>query len=341
MKKNQLLILAILLSLNSAGQTWNSEIACIVYSHCSSCHRPGGIGPFSLMNYFEASQRKNMIAQSVQTRMMPPFPPDQRKRPLAHANTLSESEISAIVNWADNNAPLGTGAEPEAPHFSATSEINDADLVRRIPTYTVNTPGQDDYRVFVVPVNNPTDMYIEAVEVIPGNREIVHHVLVFKDTSHVPLQLDAADPLPGYSAFGSTGSPSAQLIAGYVPGQKAYYFPPGFGSRLLPNSYLCLQIHYPAGISNALDSTSIRIRYRDNAVREMRVDPVLNHTSSLQNGPLFIPANTTKTFYSQAISPGNYTLAGISPHMHLLGKSIKAYGIKPNGDTIHLIDIPE
>ena len=343
MKKLLLAFLLLLPSFRGFCQTWNSEVACIVYSHCSSCHRPGGIGPFSLMSYFEASQRKNMIAQSVQTRMMPPFPPDQSKRKLAHANTLSQNEIDAIVNWADNNAPLGSGSEPEPPEFTSVNEIANPDVIRKIPTYTVNTPVRDDYRVFVLPVENAQERFIESVEVVPGNREIVHHVLVFSDTSQIPLQLDAADPGPGYSSFGSSGSPSATLIAGYSPGQKAFNFPPGFGARLLPNSYLCLQIHYPKGLLNQTDSTSIRIRYRSSnqGIRQLQVAPVLNHSSSLFNGPLFIPANTSRTFFSSAYVPIDFTITGINPHMHLLGQSIKAYGVTPDGDTIHLIDVPK
>lgn len=338
-----LFISFLLTSITVQAQTWNSEVGCIVYSHCSNCHRPGGIGPFSLMSYFEANQRREMIAQSVQSRMMPPFPPSQKKRQYAHANTLSQAEIDAIVAWAGNNAPLGTGSEPAPPEFSSNTEISNPDVLRKIPTYTVNTPANDDYRVFVLPVGNSSEKFIEAVEVVPGNREIVHHVLVFSDTSQIPLQLDAADPGPGYSAFGSSGSPSAVLFSGYVPGQNAYYYPPGFGARLLPNSYLCLQIHYPKGLSNETDSTSIRIRYRSSStgIRELLVIPALNHSNSLLNGPLIIPANTVKTFYSQSFVPVNFTLTGISPHMHLLGKSIRAYGLKPNGDTIHLVDIPE
>lgn len=343
MKKLLLVYACLMFFSNGFGQTWNSEIGCIVYSHCSSCHRPGGIGPFSLMSYFEASQRKNMIAQSVQTRMMPPFPPDQSKRKLAHANTLTQNEIDAIVSWADNNAPLGSGTEPEPPVFSSVNEIANPDVIRKIPSYTVNTPAGDDYRVFVLPVENAQEKFIESVEVVPGNREIVHHVLVFSDTSQIPLQLDAADPGPGYSSFGSSGSPSAILVAGYAPGQKAYTFPPGFGARLLPNSYLCLQIHYPKGLVNQTDSTSIRIRFHSSnaGIRQLLVAPALNHSNSLANGPLFIPANTSRTFFSSAYVPIDFTVTGINPHMHLLGQSIKAFGVTPDGDTIHLIDIPK
>jgi mono/diheme cytochrome c family protein len=128
-KLTGILLHLLLLQFSSQAQTWNSEIGCIVYSHCSSCHRPGGIGPFSLSSYFEAFQHKESIAQSVQTRMMPPFPPDQAKRKLAHANTLSAQEIDAIVSWAENNAPLGTGAEPELPVFTSENEITDPETI--------------------------------------------------------------------------------------------------------------------------------------------------------------------------------------------------------------------
>jgi hypothetical protein len=69
--------------------------------------------------------------------------------------------------------------------------------------------------------------------------------------------------------------------------------------------------------------------------------PILNHGSALVNGPLSIPANTTKTFRAEYTLPVGVTVLGVLPHMHLVGKSIKAYALKPGGDTVHLVNIPE
>jgi hypothetical protein len=321
--------------------TWTEGIACIIYSHCTSCHNPKGIAPFSLTRYEDVFANRFSIAASVQAGSMPPFPPSQDKQKYAHANTLTQHEKDEIIQWVNNFAPLGDANNiPTPPVYNDGYQMTNPDQVLQIPTYTVNTTS-DLYRVFVLPINNSSQQFIREIEVVPGNREIVHHVLVFQDSSSIPLQLDNNDPLPGYTAFGGTGSPTSKLITGYTPGQGVFKYPPGFGVMVMPRSYVILQIHYPGGISNQTDSTQIRIRYGPGTLRNMNTTPALNHNNTLTNGPLFIPANTVKTFYSQLTVPTNRTVTGVMPHMHLLGKKIKSYCIKPNGDTIHLVDIPE
>jgi len=321
--------------------TWTDGIACIIYSHCTSCHNPNGIAPFSLTRYEDVFANRFSIAASIQAGSMPPFPPSQEKQKYAHANTLTQHEKDEIIQWVNNFAPLGDANNiPAPPVYNTRYSLTTPDLVLRIPNYTVNTTN-DQYRMFVLPLNNNNQQFIQKIEVVPGNRKIVHHALVFQDSSSLPLQLDNNDPLPGYSAFGGTGSPTSKLITGYTPGQGVFSYPPGFGASVLPRSYIVLQIHYPGGISNQVDSTQVRIQFGPNTLRNVSTAAALNHNTSLTNGPLFIPANTIKTFYSQLTVPFNRTVTGLMPHMHLLGKKIKAYCVKPSGDTIHLVDIPE
>jgi hypothetical protein len=321
--------------------TWTEGIACIVYSHCTSCHNPKGIAPFSLMTYNDVYQNRFSIAASVQSGSMPPFPAKQAKQKYAHANTLTQHEVDEIVHWVNNFAPLGDANNiPAAPTYASNFQIENPDFVAKIPTYTI-TSNNDVYRMFVVPVNNLSQQTIQQIEVFPGNREIVHHALVFQDTSSIPYNYDQNDPLPGYSAFGGTGSPTSKLITGYTPGQAAFSFAPGFGAVLLPNSYIIIQMHYPGGVSGELDSTQVRIQYGSSSLRNVNTIAALNHNSTLTNGPLFIPAGTVKTFYNQVNNNTNRTITGIMPHMHLIGKSIKAYFVTPTNDTVHLVDIPE
>ncbi len=321
--------------------TWTDGIACIIYSHCTNCHNPKGIAPFSLVSYNDVYQNRLSIAASVQSKSMPPFPPNQSKRKLAHANNLTQHEIEDIVEWVSNFAPLGDANKiPSPPTFNSNYQINNPSKVIQIPTYTVNT-SNDLYRCFTLPLNNLNQEFIESIEVVPGNRDIVHHALVFQDTSLTPLNMDNADPLPGYSAFGSTGSASSRLVFGYTPGQGAFNYPNGFGARIQPNSYIVLQIHYPGGISNQKDSTQVRIKYGSASLRNMSTQAILNHTSTLVNGPLIIPPNQIKTFNNQLPISSNVILTGVMPHMHLLGKRIKSFAVNPIGDTIHLIDVPD
>jgi hypothetical protein len=343
-RKSILIFLAIIAISNKANAhspTWTDGIACIVYSHCSSCHNPKGIAPFSLTTYTEVYQNRLSIAASVQAKSMPPFPADQSKRKYAHANTLDKHEIDEIVEWVSNFAPLGDANNvPPVPTYNTNYQITNPSKVVQIPTYNVNTTN-DLYRCFTLQLNNATQEFIESIEVVPGNRDIVHHALVFQDTSLTPLNLDNADPLPGYSAFGSTGSSSSRLVFGYTPGQGAFYYPLGFGARIQPNSYIVIQIHYPGGVSNEKDSTQVRIKYGSSTLRNISTQAILNHTTTLQNGPLIIPPNQIKTFNNKLTINNNTTITGVMPHMHLLGRKIKSFAVTANGDTIHIVNIPD
>jgi hypothetical protein len=208
-----------------------------------------------------------------------------------------------------------------------------------IPTYTVSGSG-DVYRCFAIPSGLATTSYITELEVIPGNSSIVHHVLVFQDTTQTPVNLDNSDPNAGYNAFGGTGSNASKLIGAWVPGSKPTKYPQGMGVRLPANANLVIQVHYPSGSAGESDSTQIRFKLATGNIRQMYISPVLNHTTSLTNGPLFIPANTVKTFNAQYTVPANVSVYSVAPHMHLIGKSVKSYGITPGTlDTIPLIKI--
>lgn len=345
MSPRYLVLAAIGVALNLSAQnsahtpTWTDGIACIVYSHCTNCHNPGGVAPFSLLTYNDAFQNRQSIGASVAAFSMPPFPPADQPKKFAHANTLTAHERAELIDWVANFAPLGdANAIPPIPSFSSGPSLTQPDVQLRVPNYPVNTT-QDLYRVFVLPLNNSTDKFIKSIEVVPSNRAIVHHALIFQDTSSLPMQLDANDPGPGYTAFGGTGSATSTLITGYVPGQGAFEFPAGFGSKVLANSNLLVQVHYPGFVSNQIDSTEIRIVYTNGTVRNVTTSPVINHIQNLVNGPLVIPANQLKTFKAVRTVPYNLTLTALMPHMHLLGKSFKA-GLVHNGDSTQLVHIP-
>ena len=191
----------------------------------------------------------------------------------------------------------------------------------------------------MIPSNLFSQQFITEIEVIPGNRNIVHHVLVFEDTSSIPSQLDANDPEPGYINFGGTGSATSNLIGIWVPGQSTYRLPAGLGIKLPAQTNIVVQIHYPGGILSQTDSTKILFKLTSSPLRNVSIDPPLNHFN-LTNGPLYIPANTTRTFYSLDTIPYQLSVLSVGPHMHLIGKSIMAYGVTPANDTIPFINIP-
>ncbi len=321
---------------------WSEDIAEIFYTHCTECHHSGGIAPFSLIPYEGAYNHRYIIQAVVAAGIMPPWPPNPDYRTFAHQRQLTQEEVNKIVNWINSGALKGdTTLAPEPPIYNGRVSIKDPDLVLQIPDYTVNTQS-DLYRCFVLPTHVPEGSYITAIEIVPGSRDAVHHVLMFQDKTDKPAELDAEDPGPGYTSFGGTSSLASKLVFGYTPGQGSYRLPEGMGLKLDKNTNIVLQIHYPGGLSNIVDSTRVLLKLAQGPMRDIHMQQAISYLGGqLTNGPLFIPANTKKTFYGKYTVPFDATLLGIFPHMHLIGRTAKAYGVTPDNDTIPLIDIPD
>ena len=274
---------------------------------------------------------------------MPPWPPNAGFSHLAHERILSPADVSTIVNWVNGGTPSGniSLAPPTPVYGSAGSLPGTPDLVLRIPAYTSTASTTDVYQCFSIPSGLLTDKYITAFEAIPGNPACVHHVLVYADTTGTCAGLDAASPGPGYPDFGGVGSSSAILVGAWVPGSAPMTYPNGFGVRLPNHSDVVLQIHYPAGTTGLVDSTELHFFFSPSTtVRDVYITPVLNYFTNIDSS-INIPANQIKTYHERQISPFDLSLIGIAPHMHLIGTTIKSYGVHPAGDTDKFIQIPK
>jgi hypothetical protein len=337
-----LMFFATALKAQHNGTNWSEHIAPILYSNCTNCHHDGGIGGFSLINYQDAYPRRYAMKFNVEENKMPPWPPDPKYTHFAGELVLSDIEKELIIDWVDDSAPLGDPLlAPDPPVYDNKPKIVNPDLIVQIPTFSSVAKDEDNYRCFVIPIAQDKDEFISEIEIIPGNNEIVHHVLIFQDTSSIPMDLDAKDSGPGYTYFGSTGSKYSSLIGGWVPGMGATRFPKGMGVRFVKKSNIIIQIHYPKGSDGQVDSTKIRFRYSPTKVnRELLVLPILGH-HNIDDGPLAIKANTVDTFHQSYLAPNPGSIISVLPHMHLIGKSYKVWVERLNGDTTWLINIPQ
>lgn len=332
-----------LLSHAIRGQTpnWSETVAKIVYTNCSPCHRSGGSGPFSLMSYGQAFNNRFSMRAAVSQKIMPPWPPEDSYSALAHSRALKEADIDAIVRWVDGGAPSGNlSTAPPPPQYDNLGFIKNPQLVISTPEYTL--PGNvDEYRCYPDSSRIGKDMWLTALECIPGNPGIVHHILIFRDGGNRSFQLDQQQTGPGYVCFGGAGTSGAELIGAWVPGAQPFILPRGFGIRLPANSNIIIQVHYPGGSKGKSDKTTVKFQLTDQPQRDTYLVPALNHSTSMTNGPLFIPANAKKTFNQQFFLPFNASVIGVAPHMHLIGTSIRTWAIGPDQKELPMIHIPK
>jgi len=325
-------------TLNCFAQSpdWAQNVAPIFYGKCTGCHHSGGIAPFPLITYTDAQPWASLIQADVQSGKMPPWPPDTTYKRYVHERVLSPQEINTIVTWVNNGTPAGNlSLAPPPPVYNSGSFLGTPDLQLTIPLYTSIASTNDKYQCFSLPTNFPQDRFIKAIEVIPGNKQIVHHVVVFADSLN-SVSVPTVDT--------SCDLSSSKLLSVYVPGATPCLFPNGgnvkMGMRLSVGAPIKLQIHYPKGTIGMQDSTSVNFFFypvNTTGIREIYSDFLLADWS------LSIPPDSMKTYVAKYPATGttqvDYSLLSVFPHMHLIGKEIESYAIGPLNDTTKFVKI--
>lgn len=333
------------------GQTYGKDIAPIIYGKCATCHRSGEIGPMALTNYDEVKNFSATIKFVTATKYMPPWKPDPEFRHFLGENFLTDEEIKLIGDWVDAGSPQGNpDDELPFPDFPEGSVLGEPDLVLSFKeSYLHKGNNRDEYRYFVLPTGLTEDKVLKAIEMRPGNTQIVHHALFFEDLTGEAAKNDAKTPEYGFNGFGGFAGDDLESILtqkqypGYVPGQKPIFFPEGLGQTMGAGSDLVIQMHYAPWPTDEIDSTTINIFFADeNEEIERQVDShIMVPLPNVINDFFVIPANEVREFHGIWEVPEDISILGITPHMHLLGQDWKVYLETPQGDSINLIKIPD
>ena len=344
MKRAFLLLGFVVQAIIGFSQNWSQNIAPILFDHCTQCHHPGGVGPSSLMTYEDAYNSGASILAATTTGYMPPYPANTQYRHFMNENVLTDTEKQTIEDWVVGGMPSGDlNLAPNAPVYNNESQLNQVDFTGTTPLNTSLAVSTDYYRTFVLSPNYTVDTFIDGIEIIPGNADIVHHVVIYYDPTDACLSLDGADGMPGFETNGTGGGipADAYFVGAWVPGKGPQFLPFGFGIRASAGGHFLVELHYPAGSNGQQDQTIVNIQHtQDPTPREAWYNPILTHDPSTLDEPaLIIPANSQPTFHATYTIPTNVSLIGVFPHMHLIGKSIRSFALNA-GDTIPLIDIP-
>jgi hypothetical protein len=333
------------------GPTWANDVAPILYEHCVSCHRTGGVGYFPLETADDAQDNAIAVLDAVLTRYMPPWRANPAYRHFKDENYLSDADIQTLSDWVFGDQAVGDLTQaPPLPNFQNGSQLTSVDMVLQTPEFTILTQN-DIYRAFVIPTGVATDQFFNEVEFVPGNDAIIHHIVVYTDPTDDPLQRDLADPGPGFSTNGMVGNitPNASLIAEWTPGGTPIKMPPNFGYRIPANGYFIVEIHFaPNHFEETDEGSVVNLRLTPGTPRELYYGALAfaDSTFGLVNPPFLIPANTVHTLSAELkvsdLAPVPLSVFTLTPHAHVFGKSFRAYAYRPGfTDTIPLIDIPK
>jgi hypothetical protein len=351
--------------------TFSKDVAPILYKNCTSCHRPGEIGPMSLLSYTDARPHARDMAAKVTAGTMPPWHADPGVGRFENARTLTAAEKDVIVRWAQGGAPEGSRADlPAVPVYPDGWNIGKPDAVFAMTeNYPVPAGGTIDYKHFEVQTNFPEDRWIQAYEVKPGTPAVVHHVIVYARVPRRPAPAaapqaaatttaPAAPPVrpftfaPGMGvppevrsqqAHGATpndrpspaGGPGA-FVGAFAPGQGVRIYRPGTAMKLPAGSVLTFQMHYTATGTVTTDNTKIAFVFAKTPPKQEAL------TVSLINQNFTLPAGAPNTRVdAQMTFNQDATIWSILPHTHVRGREWRVDVTYPDGRNEVVLAVPK
>ena len=346
-----------------AAPTFSKDVAPILYKNCVACHRPGEIAPMSLLDYASARPWAKAIRQAVLSRKMPPWFADPKHGSFANDPRLSDQEISTIKAWADAGSAEGNpGDLPPKPTFVEGWRFGQPDIVIDIGQDFAVSPGNDAYEYFTVPTNFTEGKWIKAAQILPGNREVVHHV-------HVSVVMDNGrtdDADSGTIAFrpqsgkywefkdglsrmrldapvvndACTNAPAElQALSGFeegsftamLPGKPPDVFGDNTPKWIPAKAKLRFQVHYAKVEKPQKDRTRVGF-YLASKTPETPMRRL-----DLRNRYFLIPPGAEHHEVKRCYDfESDKLLVSITPHMHYRGKDARYELVRPDGrrDTL-------
>ncbi len=320
--------------------TYHQDVRPLLEARCVSCHQTGSIAPFALDTYEQAQAFAPAIVQAVTSKTMPPWSAGDADVEYTGDVRLSEAQIQTIQTWAEMGAKEGNANKPGVALPSVEPVFPGTDLMMELPVDYVPQARPDEYRCFPIRWPESQEKFVTALNVVPGNLEIVHHVAVFllpPNDADRPFDWDAEDERPGYECFGGPSGGRAAIpvsqLGSWLPGQSGNVYPHGIGIKVQPGSTLVLQMHYNvAGSEPAPDRSRFEFHLEDQVEKEAWFGPFLDVSWVI--GQMPVPANEPEVIHEIEGDPRPLfsTVAGVDLplengfavhavmfHMHNLG----------------------
>jgi peroxiredoxin/mono/diheme cytochrome c family protein len=309
-------------------RTYVRNVAAVIDSRCAGCHRPGGIGPFSLTDFAETKAKAASIAEVLADGRMPPWHASSAYGKFRNDPRLSLKEKQSILDWVAAGCPEGDPKDrPTPPAVPTGWAIGTPDRVLTFPeAYDIPATGEVPYRHVFLDPGFRTDVWVKAIEFRAGNRSVVHHCNVFL---HPPDQPETD------SAFETGALGSSNLLA-YTPGCGPGRFADGWAKRIPAGWKLHFVIHYTTTGTPQKDRSELGFVFaRPDSVRKEVA------TKLILTEDFVLPPGSTRRVEQTWTTDRDLLALAYFPHMHLRGKSFRYVAEYPDGTAEILLDVPD
>lgn len=318
--------------------TYHNFASRLVQQNCQECHRKGGVGPFTLETLDDVKAHKAMIKKVVKEDRMPVWNAVGTEKPgeprvFKNDHSLPAADKEAFLAWLADGCAEGDKADAPLARTFGDGEwgIGKPDLVVQVPEpIDVKATGVMSYITKVVDTGLEEDKWVVAAEILPTDRAVVHHVLVFALPPKKPGEFELPNRGEGQGYY-----------AAYVPGNSRQILPDGFAKKLQKGARLKFQIHYTPNGTATKDQVKVGFKFGAAPNYEVKVFPLGN--------PKFDPLNPGEADQKRVFEmklPADVTLTAFSPHMHLRGQAARyEYDVidpktKKVVETKVLLDVP-
>jgi peroxiredoxin len=303
--------------------TYARHVARILQQHCQECHRPEEIGPMSLLTADDAKAWAQTIREVVVEERMPPWYAHTEPGRFSNERGLSSAEKETLLSWIDQGCPEGDPQDLPPPRsFPAGWKIGQPDAVYEMPEeYAVPAKGVLPYLKFTVDPGFSEDVWVQAAECRPGNRAVVHHILVYIQAAGRPI----------YAEDGT-----AAMLAGWAPGDMPAIYEEGTAKRIPKGAKLVFEVHYtPNGLAQNDRSRVGVIFAKARPKHEVQCNIMANMGLKVPARAARHEARFNFTFRADA------RILSFMPHMHLRGTSAKYVATFPDGRQETLLAVPD
>lgn len=323
--------------------TFTKDVSRILQARCQECHRPGEIGPFSLLTYKQATDWAEAIREAVSDGRMPPWHASPAHGVWRNDRRLADSEKKTLLAWIEQGCPEGDAADLPPPRkfvegwaMGKPDQVLSLDDPVEVPAEAPKGGMRYVYRLLGKPFEE--DRWMRGAEVQPSARGVVHHVLVYARPPHAkPLnpKKSIADQLFDWVDLNDPDVIGNGLVGAYVPGERPSLIPDGMAVPIKKGTQLILELHYTPNGKATKDRTSVGFLFAKEAPRyEVRTRSVLNVAFVIPPFAANHAVTQTTTFDRDAV------LLALTPHMHLRGKDFKYTLVTPDGKREVLLEVP-
>lgn len=344
--------------------TWHQDVAPLVAGHCHACHAAGGVGPFSLETYEDAEPWAESILEAVESGFMPPWGARateqcQPPAPFLHDLSLTPEEVELLHAWVDAGSPEGdpdsAAPLPELP----SQDLEDPDAVIEVGSDFVVGGDADLWVCFSLDPQLDEDVWLDGLQVVPGNPRVFHHGFVTVDPNSESADLANEDGW--YPCFGTPQIDFGWIAGAYLPGTPPTEPPPGVGMAVPAGSRLILTVHYhPTGAGTEYDRSSVALRWQDQPTDYLGAIVLAGNYyeqapdgTGLQpgpndppEGPAFVIPAGARDHTEQMVAPlgSAYPTArvwSVATHMHYAGAGMRIELDRPGSETSCLLETPD